>query len=432
MKFLSVISSLLFGVISALRSPSLQKTFTQEPVASHIELSHKNSIMPSASLFDFYSSFSSLSSKRRHYRSFSIPSLWYTTVYVDNKVYHPIIDTGSSDVILYSTEKYTNEAVDIAYLSKTVTVHPQNKTIKIADVDYKTTVGWTNVPGYSVLGLGLPKLSLLEKSLALTNKIETITLVYSPRYSYINFNKEPMVDMFYINVEGDTYWDVYLHQILIDHTLLSNKPTTATIDTGTAMIRGPSDQIVSIVTMLQKFRNGTEWDCRDVDNLPILYFEVGFPFPFPKNGLTGSLTLELEPWYYMKNIDGKCLPAFAISESDEWILGEPFLYKFRILLDVKNRQIGFSNSYLTRSILFTPDSSYIDVQKQLAVTSKTTSLLVTIPKPVIMATSTNVAVNSAASSAGGAAASGTATTVTKATARPTPAPAAGTKKYASA
>jgi hypothetical protein len=165
--------------------------------------------------------------------------------------------------------------------------------------------------------------------------------------------------------------------------------------------------------------------------LPILYFEVGFPFPFPKNGLTGSLTLELEPWYYMRNIDGKCLPAFAISESDEWILGEPFLYKFKILLDVKNRQIGFSNSYLTRSILFTPDS-YIDVQKHLAVTSKTTSLLVTIPKPVIMAKSTNVAVNSVASSAGGAAASGTATTVTKATARPSPAPAAGTKKYASA
>jgi hypothetical protein len=421
MKFLSVISSLLFGVISAIRSPSLQKTFTQEPVASHIELSHKNSIMPSASLFDFHSSFSS---KSRHYRSFSIPSLWYTTVHVDNKVYHPIVDTGSSDVILFSNEKYTNKAVDISYLSKTITVHPQNKTISIADIDYKTTVGWSNVPEYCILGLGLPKLSLLEKSLALTNKIETITLVYSPRHSYINFNKEPMIDMFYINVEGDTYWDVYLHQILIDHTLLSNKPTTATIDTGTAMIRGPSDQIVAIVTLLQKFRNGTDWDCRDVDNLPIFYFEVGFPFPFPKNGLTGSLTLELEPWYYMRNIDGKCLPAFAISEKDEWILGEPFLYKFRIFLDVKNRQIGFSNSYLTRSILFTSDSN-LDVQKHIAFTSKTTSLLVTIPKPVIMA-------RSAASSAAGAAASGSATTVTKATVGPTPSPAAGKKKYASA
>jgi hypothetical protein len=258
-----------------------------------------------------------------------------------------MIDTGSSDVILYSSEKHQNKAIDI---SKTVTVHPQNKTVDIADVHYKTTVGWTSIRGYSVVGLGLPKLSMLNPSLALTNKIDTITLVYNPRYSYINFNKEPNVDMFYVNVEGNTYWDVYLHQILIDHTSLSNKPTTAMIDTGTAMIRGPSKQVVAIITILRKFRNGTEWDCRDVDNLPIFYFEVGFPYPLPKNGLTGSVTLELEPWYYMTQIDGKCLPAFAISESDEWILGEPFLYKFNILLDVKNRQIGFSNSYLTRFI----------------------------------------------------------------------------------
>ena len=390
MFFTFLIACFCSGVL-ALHFRSSQTTFkTNQPDSTYLELTHQISTTASFSLFNHHSSFhfsfySSLKRlKRRYsqrysyrYKPFSIPSLWSTVIDVNDKIYYPVIDTGSSDVILYSKKKFlknNNDLLDIAYLSKTISVYPQNNTLLLGNVNYKCKIGWTNDTESYILGLGLPELSYLDSSRALTNHIETITLSYKPHYSYIEFNTKSLSDeMLYTNVEGNTYWDVYLYQIFIDHKLLSNKSTTATIDTGTAVLRGPSSQIISILNILENFRNNTNWDCKNVENLPIFYFEVGTPFLIPKDGLTGTITLELEPSYYMREISATCLPAFAISDSNEWIFGEPFLYKFKILLDVKNRRIGFSESYPTRSIVITNSNK---TDSTLSITSKTISLLV--------------------------------------------------------
>lgn len=344
-----MISLIILGCIGIYTVYGLHHSSLQTFIdTNHIELTRE--VSTTSSLYDHHSLLHSSHSKF-HSKPFTIHSSWFTTIIANNKFFYPVVDTGSSDIILYSKKvKNNDKPIRFDYISHTISVYPDKATLEIGNINYKATIGWSSTTSTSILGLGLPKLSMLDPSLALTTKLNTITLSYKPDYSYIDFNKNPTVYMLYTTVEGNTYWDVYLHQIFMDHILLSNIPTTATIDTGTAIIRGPLSKIISILHVLEHYQNNTKWDCENVDHLPIFYFEVGKPFSSPKNGLSGTITLELEPWYYMQYIGSTCLPAFAVSEGNEWIFGEPFLYKYKILLDIKNRKVGFSDAYYTRSI----------------------------------------------------------------------------------
>ena len=250
--------------------------------------------------------------------------------------------------------------------------------------------------------------------------------------SWIDFNKvlpsDYDGDMYYVPIV-DELWKTPLRSVSLDQQRMPMKETWLVVDSGTAIIRGPSELILSLLTSLEPFYHSIK-DCSNVHSFPVLSFEVH-----------DGLRLDIEPGFYMVMMDGQCIPAFASSGTDEWIVGEPFLYKYLTVFDMDKKRMGFGMSHYaadecaTHPVPARPrffQSISATSQHTIQRMSKTTSLraikvvttLPTQPKAI-------VSQNGAASSAGGAAASGQATTVTKKAPIVTPAPtAAPTKKYA--
>jgi hypothetical protein len=365
---------------------------------------------------------------------FSIPTSWVMPIRVNREYDMAIIDTGSSDVVIYTDEKKAStDTIELSYLSETVHVQRETALLQIGTMRVRTTVGWSNGKKMAILGLGDPSLSRLSND-TLLSKIPFFVLSHSPHRSWFDTklrSSDYEGKMYYVSV--DEFWKTKVHRILLDRQPMPMEETWLHVDSGTSIIRGPSDKILSLLTSLKTYIKDIK-DCShaNVQHLPTLAFEVD----------TG-LRLEIEPMFYMIMMEGKCLPAFGSSGNDDWIVGGPFLYKFVTVFDAKKKQMGFGLSPYAANqcaraprLMYPPFFTDSEDEFKTIITKMDTTRSLQAKKINVIAIPTTRApiqmvVASVASSAGGASSSANAVTVTRATTAPTKAPtAAPTKKYA--
>jgi len=86
---------------------------------------------------------------------FSVPTSWVMPIRVNREFEMAIIDTGSSDVVVYTNDKKkSNDMVELSYLSETKHVQRETALLQIGTMRVKITVGWVNGKKMGILGLG--------------------------------------------------------------------------------------------------------------------------------------------------------------------------------------------------------------------------------------------------------------------------------------
>jgi len=145
--------------------------------------------------------------------------------------------------------------------------------------------------------------------------------------------------LIYTQVTKQKYWQFTVDSLRVKGGLVSSN-FQAIADTGTSLITGPYNEILSLYNYIGVAYNyyygaGTI-DCRKINTLPNVTFTI--------SGQQFTLT----PWNYVIRPDKSkmCLVGFQVLalEDDLWILGDVFLGAYYTVFDQGNNRLGFAQS----------------------------------------------------------------------------------------
>ncbi|XP_065206213.1 uncharacterized protein LOC135835734 [Planococcus citri] len=142
----------------------------------------------------------------------------------------------------------------------------------------------------------------------------------------------------YVEYNGKA-WTIYFRKFSIryaDNRTTEGSVTTAQIDTGTAAILGPPNQISAIYTAVNAVN--LQVDCENIPKFP----NITLVIDTTEYIITGKD-------YTIKFANGTCLIALLPQKRQtgsptDWILGDVFLRKYYTVFDMKNQKIGFAES----------------------------------------------------------------------------------------
>ncbi|CAH8550786.1 unnamed protein product [Heterobilharzia americana] len=147
-------------------------------------------------------------------------------------------------------------------------------------------------------------------------------------------------DIIYLDVVDPEQWMVHMDGLSISGEEFCPTGSKALIDTGTALIFGPSDVIDKINTYLgSKPTSGNEYflDCEKLSELPPIEIVLS----------DKTVILQSDDYVVEKIANGShiCKSSFIgidFPSGPIWILGDAFLRKVYTVFDVGNRRIGFA------------------------------------------------------------------------------------------
>ncbi|XP_057583592.1 pregnancy-associated glycoprotein 2-like [Hippopotamus amphibius kiboko] len=212
-----------------------------------------------------------------------------------------------------------------------------------------------------ILGLGYPSLALrgttpvfdnLLKRRVITEPVFAFYLSKSlPLPSLLSQDNGSMVmfggvdhsyhkgQLQWIPVSQTRYWQITMNRITIDGLdvgCLHN--CQAIVDTGTAMLLGPTRLVTTIQILIGAWPIGDEYVvvCSSVTQLPNITFTIdGKDYPVPPQAYIGE------------DHQGLCLSNFGggtenLKQSETWILGDAFLRLYYSVYDRGNNRIGLA------------------------------------------------------------------------------------------
>jgi len=151
----------------------------------------------------------------------------------------------------------------------------------------------------------------------------------------------------YAPLFSETYWAIYIDDILMGGTSLGACPTPGSpgcrsiCDSGTSLITGPTENIEEINSQLPCKTNFEGecifTSCNNLDTLPVVSFVIsGRAF-----NLTGP--------DYVINDSGTCISGFMALDlappiGPGWILGDVFISTFYAVFDFDEERLGFATS----------------------------------------------------------------------------------------
>jgi len=219
-----------------------------------------------------------------------------------------------------------------------------------------------DVPFDGILGLALPQLaeaqefSLVDSMVKSQSLKQNLFSVYFAQgdheHSEIVFggySKERMLTpIIWVPVSNPGYWQVAMRDLFLDEEPLNlcGSGCQVAVDTGTALIAGPSRLIRKL---LEKIRVAS--DCSNFDELP----ELGFM-------INGEM-LVMRPIDYVERSEEGCILGLMSLDIPPprgplFILGDPFLRKYYTIYDRERLRVGFSIAKHTEPV---NSSTVVDV-----------------------------------------------------------------------
>ncbi|RDD37559.1 Lysosomal aspartic protease [Trichoplax sp. H2] len=272
-----------------------------------------------------------------------------------------------------STYKPNGQFWDITYLTGSVGGIKSEDTVVVAGIKVKNqTFGeavseigpFARLKYDGILGLGFKRISTIRTNPVFVNMIQQ-GVVEKPLFSfYLTNNRDSSFTGNIAEVEGELifggsdpkYYIGQFHYIPVSFAGLwrlkmegvklgsyvnsCQDSCQATIDTGSSLIVGPSNDIQQIhkITNAVKFDGKYFVDCSTVSSLPILAFTF--------NGVDYSLTGEQYIIRLYRKGSSACFSGFGsiVGNQHHWILGNPFLRVYYTEFDMGQRRIGFAKA----------------------------------------------------------------------------------------
>ncbi|CAL8338734.1 unnamed protein product [Merluccius merluccius] len=132
--------------------------------------------------------------------------------------------------------------------------------------------------------------------------------------------------------EAEYYWTIRIDSVTIHGNVVAcSTGCDAIVDSGTALITGPSREINNINgwvgAYLETGASEAIVSCSNIGVMPDLVFNIhGYSFSFPASA-------------YVLPFGSGCITGF---ESGTWILGEVFMRHYYTVFDVDNSRVGFA------------------------------------------------------------------------------------------
>ncbi|XP_057583803.1 pregnancy-associated glycoprotein 2-like [Hippopotamus amphibius kiboko] len=292
-----------------------------------------------------------------------------------------VFDTGSADLWVFSiycsspacraknlfnphlsrTFQGMQEVFYIRYGSGTIIGSLGNDTVQIGNiVDLGQTfglskwqTGYEHKPYDGILGLAYPSLAL-EKTTPVFDNLKTQGVISQPVFAfYLSDQKENgSVVMFggvdhsyhkgelkWIPVSQTQHWQMTVNRITMGRIVIGCiHGCEAMLDTGTALLFGPTRWITTIQKLINGTRFGREHEipCSSITQLPTFTLNInGTDYPVPAQA------------YIWKSPEGRCFSNFreypeTSSKSETWILGAVFLRQYFSVYDRGNNRIGLA------------------------------------------------------------------------------------------
>ncbi|CAL8336960.1 unnamed protein product [Lota lota] len=128
------------------------------------------------------------------------------------------------------------------------------------------------------------------------------------------------------------FWTIQIDSITINgNTVACSTGCTGIVDSGTALITGPSKEIGNINGWVGAFSEGgadeASVSCSNIGVMPDVVFNIG------------GNAFNLPASAYVVPVGSGCITGF---ESGSWILGEVFMRHYYTVFDVNNSRVGFA------------------------------------------------------------------------------------------
>ncbi|XP_067863959.1 pepsin A-like [Heptranchias perlo] len=206
-----------------------------------------------------------------------------------------------------------------------------------------------------VLGLAYPNLALSGATTVFHNMMSE-RLVEEPIFAFYltRFDRSGSEVVFggvdpnhytgqinWVPVTEQGYWQILVDSVTIDGRVVAcNGGCQAIVDTGTALLTGPSGPI----SRIQQYIGATEGsygqysiNCNNLPNMPDVVFKInGIDYPLSPSAYT------LQGQYGCSSGFGAMsLPSYS---GDLWILGDVFIGQYYSIFDRGNNQVGFAQA----------------------------------------------------------------------------------------
>jgi len=268
--------------------------------------------------------------------------------------YEPNASSTSNDLGLPFEISYVDGPVAGKLFTDVVklgSVELANFTFAAVD-DTSGLVGEEALPFDGMLGLGFPGLSTIQgetflEALFTRGKINSMVFGF-----YVGQNEPGQlviggVDPDHIASEFDwvpvtkpLWWTIELDEIRANGKRPARMGLEAIVDSGTALISGPSSQITTLMNLLGATKYTPEEvpdmdlfkaPCSEVPNMSVTFTIGGKDY-----------TLVGEDLVVQRLDGGFCDLGFSTAAEDEWTLGDVFMRKFYVQFDFGRKRLGFA------------------------------------------------------------------------------------------
>ncbi|XP_005989293.1 pepsin A-like [Latimeria chalumnae] len=287
-------------------------------------------------------------------------NLWVLSVYCDSPPCknHPTFNPQKS-----STFRYSNKHVNIWYGAGSMTGFLGYDTVKIGSiVDPNQIFGLSRTetgsffyyaPFEGLLGLAYPSISasgatpvfdnLMKQGLVSEHLFSFYLSKDAQTSSVVTFGG---IDTSYytgninwIPLSHQTYWQITMESVTVNNQVVGcNGGCQAIVDTGTALIGGPYNDILAIQRRIGAYPNnyGTyDVDCNNLSNMPYIGISL--------NGVQYYLS----PAAYVVKRKSSCTSGFftmSMNGVPSWILGDVFLREYYSIFDRANNKVGLAKA----------------------------------------------------------------------------------------
>nr|XP_020769595.1 pregnancy-associated glycoprotein 2-like [Odocoileus virginianus texanus] len=211
--------------------------------------------------------------------------------------------------------------------------------------------GFNFVPFDGILGLAFPTIAI-EGTIPIFDNLWFYGAFSEPVFAFYLSKSKPegSVVMFggvdhryykgelnWIPVSQTRHWQISMNRITMNENVVAcSRGCHATLNTGTSVIYGPTEQVTNIHKLMNAKLKDSEYvvSCDAVNTLPPVIFNInGIDYPLP-------------PQAYIIKIQNSCRSIFQggteASSRDTWILGDVFLRQYFSVFDRKNERIGLA------------------------------------------------------------------------------------------
>ncbi|CAH8551930.1 unnamed protein product [Schistosoma rodhaini] len=208
-----------------------------------------------------------------------------------------------------------------------------------------------------IMGMGFQQTSQNSNPTPIFMNMIKQNLVDKPVFSvYLNLNEDKTTsgeimfggiddryytgNLTYSDVVSEEYWMINIDGISINGEIFCPSGSIALIDTGTALISGPTEKINNInkyLGSIQVSNNEYIVDCNKIPKLPIIEIKI--------NGK--SIQLKADDYIVEKVSNGSricrtCFIGTDFPSGPLWIFGDVFLRKVYTVFDVGQRRVGIA------------------------------------------------------------------------------------------